>query len=156
MSDEFYDEFGEPIRDENIRSQMKALKAQAKKAEQLEAQLAERDLQIAFAEAGVPRDGLGALLRDSWKGEPNPEAIKAKAIEYGILGAPKVQEPDTSEAELDALRRAAGVTASGGVSIVDPQAEFLTALAAANSPEEAERVITQFGSKTGLHVNRGM
>jgi hypothetical protein len=156
MSDEFYDEFGEPIRDENIRSQMKALKAQAKKAELLEAQLAERDLQIAFAEAGVPRDGLGALLRDSWKGEPNPEAIKAKAIEYGILGAPKVQEPDTSEAELDALRRAAGVTASGGESIVDPQAEFLTALAAANSPEEAERVITQFGSKTGLHVNRGM
>ena len=151
MSDEFYDEFGEPIRDENIRSQMKALKAQAKKAEQLEAQLAERDLQIAFAEAGVPRDGLGALLRDSWKGEP-----KAKAIEYGILGAPKVQEPDTSEAELDALRRAAGVTASGGESIVDPQAEFLTALAAATSPEEAERVITQFGSKTGLHVNRGM
>lgn len=152
MSEEFYDEFGEPVRDENIRSQMKKLQAQANKAAELEAKLAERDREIAFAKAGIPEDGLGALLRDSWKGDPNPEAIKAKAVEYGILGAPKATEPDTSEAELEALRRAAGVTASGGESIVDPQAAFLTALAAAKDEIEAARVIQQFGAQTGLNL----
>ena len=156
MPDDFFDEFGEPIRDENIRSQMKALKAKADKVAQLEAQLAERNLEIAFAEAGVPRDGLGALLRDSWKGEPNPEAIKAKAVEYGILNAPAPSIPDTSEAELEALRRAAGVTASGGESIVDPQQAFLTALASANGEEEVAKVIEQFSPQTGLNLNRGM
>ena len=65
MPDDFFDEFGEPIRDENIRSQMKALKAKADKVSQLEAQLADRNLEIAFVEAGVSRDGLGALLRRS-------------------------------------------------------------------------------------------
>jgi len=162
MSDEFYDEYGEPIRDENIRSQMKALKSQAKKAEELQAKLAERDLEIAFAKAGIPEEGLGALLRDAYQGEPNPEAIKAKAYEYGIFQKetpPPAQahsEVDTSESELDQLRRAAGVTASGGESIVDPQQAFLTALASATNPEEAAKVVEQYSSVTGLYLDRGM
>jgi hypothetical protein len=158
MSDEFYDEYGEPVRDENIRKQMKALKAQAERAAELEAKLAERDREVAFAKAGVPETGLGALLRDAYKGDPNPEAIKAAATEYGIPGfAPApAPEPDTSEAELDALRRAAGVTASGGESIVDPQEAFAAALAAATTASEAEKVIEQFSSVTGLYLDRGM
>ena len=161
MSDEFYDEYGEPIRDENIRSQMKALKAQANKAAELEARLAESNLQIAFAKAGIPEDGLGALLRDSYKGDPNPEAIRAKAIEYKIPGFITEshvanQVPDPSDAELEQLRRAAGVTASGGESIVDPQAAFLTALAAASNADEAASVIERFSAQTGVFLDRGM
>jgi hypothetical protein len=157
MSDEFYDEYGDPIRDENIRSQMKALKAQAEKAKELETALAERDREIGFAKAGIPDDGLGALFRDAYKGEASAEAIRAKAIEYGILKAEgAMQAPDTSEAELDALRRAAGVTASGGESIVDPQAAFLTALASANSADEAASVIDRFSAQTGVFLDRGM
>ena len=157
MSDEFYDEYGDPIRDENIRSQMKALKAQADKAKELEAALADRDREIAFAKANIPDTGLGALFRDAYKGDTSVEAVKAKAIEYGILQSETSQpKPDTSDAELDALRRAAGVTASGGEAIVDQEQAFLTALAAANTAAEAEAVVEQYSSVTGLYLDRGM
>jgi len=157
MSDEFYDEFGEPIRDENIRKQMKALRAQAERAAELEAKLADRDREVAFAKAGIPETGLGALLRDSYKGDPNPEAIRAKAAEYGLPGfAEPTSAPNTTDDELSELRRAQGVTASGGESITDPDQAFRTALASANSPEEVADVIERFSAQTGLYVDRGM
>jgi hypothetical protein len=159
MSDEFYDEYGEPIRDENIRSQMKALKAQAKRADELEAKLAQRDLEVAFAKAGIPETGVGALLRDAYKGDANPEAIKAKAAEYGIPGftsEPVVSEPDPLDDELASLRRAQGVTASGGESIVNPEQAFLTAMQSATSAEEVAQVVERFSSVTGIHLDRGM
>jgi hypothetical protein len=161
MSDEFYDEYGDPIRDENIRSQMKALKAKAQRADELEAQLARRDTEVAFVKAGVPEDGIGRLFRDAYDGEPTVEAIKAKAAEYGIPGfnnqvPAQTQAADALNDELAAMRRAQGVTASGGEAITNPEQAFLSALQAASSAEEAEKVIEQFQSVTGIYLDRGM
>lgn len=157
MSDEFYDEFGEPVRDENIRSQMKALQAKARRADELEAKLADMGRDVAFSEAGIPKEGLGQLFRDAYKGDTSPEAIKAKAAAYGLPGftqAPPA-EPSVSDDELAELRRAQGVTASGGESIIDPMAAYNTALAAASNEKEVLDVIQRFAGVNGLVVNDG-
>lgn len=77
------------------------------------AETAER--QLAFVKAGIDYDsGLGSLLFQVYTGEPDPEKIKAEAIERGILQAPADEGPSISPEEeaLTAQRRAVHTGAS--------------------------------------------
>ena len=155
--EEFYDENGEPIQSPGIRAEMKRLRAEAKAAQTANAELAAAKRDLAFAKAGVPEDGIGALLRKAYDGEPTPEAVKAFAAENGIPGfSQPAPEPTFEESpELQELKRAANVLGSGGESIVDPEAAFKSELAAAQSPDEVAMVIEKYSTAVGVYLNNG-
>lgn len=82
-----------------------------KKARDHDTVLAERDQlkrELAFTKAGIPDTPIGRLLAKSYDGEPTPEAIRAYAVEHGVL-----EQSDVPGDELDALDRV-GALGDGG------------------------------------------
>ncbi len=53
----------------------------------------------AFAKAGIPDSPLGEMFRDGYKGDLTPDAIKARALELGLVQ----QERATPDAEREQL-----------------------------------------------------
>lgn len=62
-------------------------KAEAK-VRDLEAQLAAQTRELALTDAGVPREGVGALFRKAYDGELTADAIQASMGEYGLSTDP--------------------------------------------------------------------
>lgn len=93
-------------------------KAEAEKA-MAEATAARREL--AFAKAGIDvESGPGKLFARAYDGDATPEAVKAAALEYGII------KPDVTPEEVAAEQRVAAA-ASGGIpsgTTLDPIAEL--------------------------------
>lgn len=114
---------------ENWRRKLEA-DAEAGKAAVAEAAQARREL--AFLKAGVDLDTpQGKLLAKAYDGEPTVEAVKAAAVEFGVLTA---DTPAVPAAELAAHDRIAAA-ASGGTTASDDQSAMAELLAADSEQE---------------------
>lgn len=141
MSDEpIYDDQGNQIEnpDDDPRQWVKDLRKQAKegKAATKELEALRRDL--VFTEAGIPSEGVGKLFREAYKGEVNPDAVKAGAQEYGVLDAPPNSEPGPQEQA--AVQRAAQATAGASAPPPESVDEQLAATEKLPLHQQAEAV----------------
>ena len=152
--DDLYDDDGNQIQSSHIRKRMKDLEAKANEAEALKTELAKRDLDLAFARAGVPDDGVGALLRRAYDGDPNPEAIRAEAAKYGIAGFSSAPANDGADDELAALRAAQSATSiTNGEANISPDILFRQELDQAKTAAEAQAIIAKFqAQQPGMFV----
>lgn len=101
MTDE--DQEGGEVLDPNIRAELKALRDEKAKNE---AEISSLRRDQAFADAGIPKEGAGALLRKAYDGELDAESIKRSANEFGLsFNKP---EPEIPDEELEAQKRIAG------------------------------------------------
>jgi hypothetical protein len=115
----------------------------------------------AFTAAGIPTKGPGALVRKAYEGDPDAEAIKAFAAEYGVGGDGEgteatqqvatdpaaANQPDVSEATQQAAQavQEAAATAGGAA----PPPSLSDGIRTAQSPEE----LTQFLVSKGHRVD---
>ena len=135
------------VLDPNIRKQLREAQKVAQEVQSSRDQLATLQKELAFAKAGIPEDGVGALLRVAYQGENTPEAVKAEAAKYGVLSNSDTQSQNNSvsDSELDSFRRVAGAaTSAGGNPPVDAGQAFLAEMGDANSEKDAMAVITKF------------
>jgi hypothetical protein len=138
--------------DPNIRAELRRSKDRAKEAEAAKAEVDSLKRELAFTKAGVPEDGVGALLRKAWDGDTDPEAIRKAAEEYGIFQAGQTApQHDPVRDELERHRNIAGATGTSN-SGPDPQQELLAAINGANSQEELMEVINRLGGESGLYT----
>ena len=149
------DEFEEqeqqtPPLDPNIRKQLREAEKARKELDALRSELETQKRETLLAKAGIPDSPLGNLFKDAYKGEADLEAIRQKAREYGILDAPRQEEP-SNDLELEALRRAQGATIGSVGATPDPQQEYYAALAGASSVEEVMAIARgDVGRKVGV------
>jgi hypothetical protein len=121
-----------------------------KELDALRSELETQKRETLLAKAGIPDSPLGNLFKDAYKGEADLEAIRQKAREYGILDAPRQEEP-SNDLELEALRRAQGATIGSVGATPDPQQEYYAALAGASSVEEVMAIARgDVGRKVGV------
>lgn len=137
------------------------LREKARKADKLEHELAERDAQAAsmakenaLLKAGIPLDTpFGEMFADGYKGEIDPEAMKAKWLEVSPQGGPGTLTPpagtqdDASEAELERLRQLADAGAGGEGGGAK---KFEDALAAAKNEDEVMRLVGSAPTAAGV------
>jgi hypothetical protein len=136
------------ILDENIRAELRKSRQVAKEAAEANAKLAELQKELAFTKAGIPEDGVGALLRKAYDGEVTPEAIRAAASQYGISSGTSASTStgEIPQSELDGMRRVNGAAVNaGGTPPVDAGNSFLSELANANTEAEAFEVVKKYG-----------
>jgi hypothetical protein len=88
-----------------------------------------------FDDAGVPAEKTGALFREAYKGDLTAEAVKAKAIEYGLI------EPETPTPSVPAEELAAHQRSAETVGVVEPPPDALAKIAAATTPEELDAAL---------------
>lgn len=88
---------------------LKQLRAKAKKYDGVEKELNDLRREMAFTKAGIPDSPTGKLFREAYKGDPEVEAVRKSASEYGVIEASQV--PDD---ELDAADRVAALGHGGG------------------------------------------
>lgn len=100
---------GEPL-DPRIREELRKSREHAARADEAEARAIAAERRSVFAEVGIPSAGMGSLFRDAYQGDLSPEAVKAAAEGYGILGGAQSdgQQDGLTEAEREAQRRIAG------------------------------------------------
>jgi hypothetical protein len=136
--------------DPNIRKQLREAEKARKELDALRSELETQKRETLLAKAGIPDSPLGNLFKDAYKGEADLEAIRQKAREYGILDAPRQEEP-SNDLELEALRRAQGATIGSVGATPDPQQEYYAALAGASSVEEVMAIARgDVGRKVGV------
>ena len=136
--------------DPNIRKQLREAEKARKELDTLRLELETQKRETLLAKAGIPDSPLGNLFKDAYKGEADLEAIRQKAREYGILDAPRQEEP-SNDLELEALRRAQGATIGSVGATPDPQQEYYAALAGASSVEEVMAIARgDVGRKVGV------
>jgi len=133
------------VLDPNIREQLRNSKKIAKEAAEAQAKLNELQKELAFTKAGIPEDGVGALLRKAYDGEVTPEAIRAAASQYGITGSVS-QVSEVPNSELESMRRVNGAAVNaGGTPPVDAGNSFLAELANAQTEKEAFAIVQKYG-----------
>lgn len=142
MTDENQDPDGDVL-DPKIREHMRKLEDENKAKD---AQIAAMQRDQAFADAGVPKDGAGALLRRAYEGDLTSEAIQAQAKEFGLTFGSQTeqqqQEADAAaQAELDAQRRVAGANVGAGTPTA--RANVLSELASLGSETEVIDFVKQ-------------
>jgi alkanesulfonate monooxygenase SsuD/methylene tetrahydromethanopterin reductase-like flavin-dependent oxidoreductase (luciferase family) len=95
---------------------IKELRERAERASQLERENADLKRREVFRKAGVDPDAKQAkYLFEGYKGELDPDAIRAEALEIGVIS----DQPDPqTQQELDAQQRMAGV--AGQAKPLDP------------------------------------
>ena len=141
--------------DPNIRKQLREAEKARKELDGLKAELETQKREVQFSKAGIPDSGIGSLFRKAYDGDTSQEAIRAAAMEYGILQSESTED-FSNEAELDALRRTQGATVGNSGAMPDPQQMYLEALASASTPEEVMRIVEgDSGKKLGVYSSRG-
>ena len=141
--------------DPNIRKQLREAEKARKELDSLKAELETQKREVQFSKAGIPDSGIGSLFRKAYDGDTSQEAIRAAAMEYGILQSESTED-FSNEAELDALRRTQGATVGNSGAMPDPQQMYLEALASASTPEEVMRIVEgDSGKKLGVYSSRG-
>jgi hypothetical protein len=142
-----------PVLDENIRKQLRAAEKTKREYEALKAELEAQRREVQFTRAGIPESGIGNLFRKAYDGPADAESIRKAAEEYGILPQ---QVQDSSNTELEALRRASGATIGSVGATPDAAMDFATALSSAESPEDVMKIVSgDLGKRLGLYTNRG-
>lgn len=126
------------VLDPRIREQLRQAEKDRKRLEEMEAERTAMASELAFTKAGVPEDGLGALLRQAMQGETDATAIKAKAEEFGIFQQTQQQQGSQTDEELQRLSRMSGgsTQSTGGPSPAD---QFMAALAAIPDAQKSSR-----------------
>lgn len=80
------------------RAQIRALEEKAKRTGELETRLAEMERRAAFSEAGISMgDPKAKYFVAAYDGELTVEAIRAEALEAGVLTPPQPQATDGTE-----------------------------------------------------------
>jgi len=150
FDDTFEDEESDAL-DPNIRAELRKSKERLREAEAAKAEAEALKRELAFTKAGIPEEGVGALLRKAYDGEIEPEAIRSAAAEYGInVGhTEQASQSDPIREELDRARSIAGATGMNESGPTVAQ-EFLAAMAGAMTEEEAMEVVRKIGGEAGL------
>jgi hypothetical protein len=134
------DESGDQDESANLRQLRKAAregKAAQKRAEELERELA-------FTKAGIPESTIAGYFRKGYEGDLTADAVKAAAIEAGLIEKPADDGSSESADERDAHEKMRD--ALGGGDEVNPPG-YLDELEAAKTPEEALAVMEKFGQQ---------
>lgn len=135
------DEFGNEIEDEEEPNEaIKALRKQAKDGKAAQAEAARLARENAFLRAGIPETPATSYFVKGYDGDPDPEAIRAAAVEAGFL-QPEKTEPEVSPDEVAAQERLQAAAAGGG-SVTPPG--YDEELAAAGSKEAALAVMKKY------------
>ena len=121
------------VLDPNIRERLRQSGDAIKRAEEAEARAVAAERKSAFAEVGIPTSGAGKLFRDTYQGDPDPEAVKAAAEGYGIL---QVADAGVTDAEKEALQRMNAAGTGASPTGTDRFAAFQADIAGASSSEE--------------------
>jgi hypothetical protein len=121
----------QPVQETVPRNWRRQMEAEKKAAEdenaQLKARLAAIERNQAFADAGIPNDGLAKYFRDGYKGDLTPEAIRA---EFGTSGSQAAQTQASLQGHAQAQAMAAGASAAPAGSVA---AEFAALRASARA-----------------------
>lgn len=140
------DDANEPNAIATMRKRIKALEAEAKRAEEADARATAAERKLVIAEAGIKLNARQmTALTSVHDGEWDAESLKATAIDLGFM-QPADPEPTP---ELDAHDRVARAAAGGGVP-ANRMAEYEAAMAQTKSAAEAIQVAQQFGVRTTL------
>lgn len=121
-----------------IRKENAELKRQLEAREQ---EIAARDRTALFDKVGIPAEKAGALFRKSYDGQLDEAAIKAAALEYGLVE--ETRTTPTEEAEVlnrinDSL---AGAQGPSDLLSQDVDAAVTAAIEKAESPQEVEQIL---------------
>lgn len=96
---------------------IRRLRERDKLAKKLEKENADLKREIAFTASGIDLTSpTGKLFAKAYDGAPNVDAVKAAAIEYGVIAPPAPVVSDEEAAELQVIAQvAASSTSTGGV-----------------------------------------
>lgn len=122
------DTFGQeqsPVLDPKIRKALKLARKDKKRVGALEALVAQKDREIAFARAGIPDDARGQALAKVYDGDLDPTKIQSTFAE--LFGADANSASDGTETQ----RRIADAGVGGGTPTAPGTVEFADALRAA-------------------------
>jgi hypothetical protein len=129
MADEYDDDVPEQ---ESDNANIRQLREKAKRADELQAQLADLQRKEAFRSAGIdPADKRAGYFVKGYEGDLDPEAIRTAATEAGFLNPPQTDQP-TNQAPDDSTERI--FTASAGATGPPSSTDWASAMA------EAERI----------------
>jgi hypothetical protein len=125
---------------------LKELRKKAREHDKLQAQLAARDKELAFAKAKLDLDDpkLKYFIK-GYEGELTPEAIREQAIADGFLPKP---EPTAPSGELTAQQRIAAASSGAGET---PSPDLNDLIRQAESPEEVMKLVSQAGLPTAYN-----
>lgn len=86
---------------------IRTLREKARRADELESQIAARDRELAFTKAGInPEDPKFKYFAKGYEGEMTADAIKAEAIEAGFLSDAEQAQKNTELAAHDQIEQA--------------------------------------------------
>lgn len=94
-----------------MREQINKLTKSLQEATEFQTRAEQSERKLALLDAGLDlKSPMGRLFADAYKGDGTPEDVKAKMAEYGLVEAPKVDEPD----EMDVFRRQSEASVPSG------------------------------------------
>ncbi len=141
------DETLEPTDDQQQEDHLKVLRKKAKDHDDAVKRAEAAERKLALRDAGIPNTSLGKLFEKGYDGDwADVEAIKAAAVEYGVLEPP---EPEVPEEERAAHERVSAASAGAPGS---PERDFDAELSAASTEEEFLRIYRESGRPL---ANRG-
>jgi hypothetical protein len=125
-----------------MRERITQLEAEAKRAGELEAQLAGVQRQTALQAAGITLDDVKrSALEAVHQGEWTPEALQATAVSLGWMEQKNQPTPEEQAAQA----RTQAAQSGGTTTPPDPEAELDARIAAAKSPEELLEIYRSSG-----------
>lgn len=149
MSDDEYDDDPDP---QTESRDLRNLRDKAKRADKLEAQLAEQTAQLsaltrdnAFRQAGIdPSDSKAKYFAKAYDGDLTLDAIRAEAESAGLLDS----RPSPVADEVARADRMAGAAAGGETQGTPTHWDELNALGHRPSPEEIQMILMKHGQPT--------
>ena len=120
------------------RKDIRALERQAKAAQTAQAEATAARRELAFLKAGIPDTGPGKLFVKAYDGELSADAIRAQAVEFGILE----QTPSVPEDELAAHTRMTNTAA--GAAPANAKVDIDAELRAAKNQTEVMEIIRRY------------
>lgn len=138
------DEGLEGIQDDRIKQLIQETRRDKEQLAADRAALEAERLSVGFDRAGVPETGPGLLFRESYKGDPSADAIRAAAERYGITGQPAATPPPAPsgppQSDIDRMRflqSAVGAEGQGP----NREQEVLAKMMNADGPDELMEIV---------------
>jgi len=135
---------GQPQRRDPVRAELRRLQKRVKELEPFQGRATTAERQLAIAKAGVKLDDPKAkYFLAGYDGELTTDAIKAAAVEVGLVDAAPAAPPEERQAaqRLDGLNSASSSVPRPG----ERDAEYENRMRAATSPGEALAIMQEFG-----------
>jgi hypothetical protein len=106
-----------------------------------EAEIATRDRQALFDKVGIPAEKAGALFRKSYDGALDEAAVKAAALEYGLVEEQRTTPTEEAEVLNRISDSLAGARGPSDFLSADVDQAVTAAINDAKSPEEVVAVL---------------